>query len=164
MNSDTGGKSALSDGLGPTAQVQACRPEDRAMLATPAGAELVACAAAALDDEPQDLIVRLLCAARDLGVAEDLRLLLGEAAAEVDRLGTLAAVRDWAATSASVHLGGVIEEAQTVLRAIHDEAERVDLPSGSLTLLTGEMKTRLADALLLDLGPNAANNRRAASG
>lgn len=139
-----------------TVGVQACRPEDHAMLATPAGAELVACAAAALADadEPPDLVIRLLAAARDYGVAEDLRLLLGEAAAEVDRLETLAAVRDWAATSASVHLGGVIEEAQTVLRAIHDEAERVDLPSGNLTLLTGEMKARLADALLLDLGPN----------
>ena len=87
--------------------------------------------------------------ARDYGAAEDVRLLCGEAAAELDRLETLAAVRDWAATSASVHLGGVIDEAQTVLRAIHDEAECVDLPSGSLTLLTGEMKTRLADALLL---------------
>lgn len=105
-------------------------------------------------DESPDLIVRLLAAARHLDVAEDLRLLCGEAAAELDRLGTLAAVRDWAATSASVHLGGVIEEAQTVLRAIHDEAERVDLPSGNLTLLTGEMKARLAEALLLDLGPN----------
>jgi len=43
------GGSALTDGLGPNVQVQACRPEDRAMLATPAGAELVAKAAAALD-------------------------------------------------------------------------------------------------------------------
>lgn len=101
------------------------------------------------EGEPPDLVVRLLAAARDYAVDGDLRLLLGEAAAEVDRLQTLAAVRDWAATSASVHLGGVIDEAQTVLRAIHDEAERVDLPSGSMTLLTGEMKTRLADALLL---------------
>jgi hypothetical protein len=31
-------------------EVQACRPEDRAMLATPAGAELVACVASALGD------------------------------------------------------------------------------------------------------------------
>lgn len=102
---------------------QACRPEDRSMLTTPAGTELVATAAAALADEPPDLVVRLLAAARDYGVAEDLRLLLGEAAGEVDRLETLAAVRDWAATSASVHLGGVIEEAQTVMRTIHDEPE-----------------------------------------
>lgn len=35
-----------------TAVVQACRPEDRAMLATPAGAELVACVVAALNAEP----------------------------------------------------------------------------------------------------------------
>jgi len=105
--------------------------------------------------EPRDLLVRLLAVARDYGATEDVRLLCGEAAAELDRLDTLAAVRDWAATSASVHLGGVIDEAQTVLRAIHDEAERVDLPSGNLTLLTGEMKARLAEALLLDLGPNA---------
>lgn len=101
------------------------------------------------DGEPRDLVVRLIAMARDYSLAEDLRRLLGEAAAEVDRLETLAAVREWAATSASVHLGGVIDEAQTVLRAIHDEAERVELPSGNLTLLTGEMKTRLADALML---------------
>ncbi len=31
-------------------RVQACRPEDRAMLETPAGAELVTAAAAALDN------------------------------------------------------------------------------------------------------------------
>lgn len=54
------------------------------------------------DDEPRDLVVRLLAMARDYGAAEDVRLLCGEAAAELDRLETLAAVRDWAATSAAV--------------------------------------------------------------
>lgn len=38
-----------TEGLGPRAQVQACRPEDRALLATPEGAELLAKAVAALD-------------------------------------------------------------------------------------------------------------------
>ena len=40
-----------SEGLGPNARVQACRPEDRALLATAAGAELVACATAAMKEE-----------------------------------------------------------------------------------------------------------------
>lgn len=41
--------------------VQACRPEDRAMLATPAGAQLVKAAAAALADEPATLKLGDIC-------------------------------------------------------------------------------------------------------
>lgn len=38
----------------PLMTVQACRPEDRAMLATPAGQDLLRCAAVALRDLPDD--------------------------------------------------------------------------------------------------------------
>ena len=38
-----------------TAAVQACRPEDRALLATPAGAEMLAKAVAAINSEPPNV-------------------------------------------------------------------------------------------------------------
>lgn len=41
---------------------------------------------ASLIGNPQDLIVRLLCSARDLELDEEIRLLCGESAVEIDRL------------------------------------------------------------------------------
>ena len=52
---------AAAKAAAPTVAVQACRPEDRQMLATPAGAALVKAAAEALADEPATLKLGDIC-------------------------------------------------------------------------------------------------------